>query len=184
MSPRAALPMRLEYVLLGLLRRRAAHGYELLTLWNAPQGIGLIWRVKPAALYAALEKLEQMGYLTATRVEASATPPRNEYRVTAAGEDAFMRWMNTPVEAARDFRQDFLVKVYFGEDLDAGSRGELLLRQEQICREWLASLERQAATGSGFEARVLSFRLRQVRSILAWLQELRDEDQNEKGKTG
>ena len=86
--------------------------------------------------------------------------------------------MHTPVEAARDFRQDFLVKVYFGAGPD------LVSRQEQICAGWLESLERQAATGSGFEAQVLSFRIRQVRSILLWLQELHNEGQNERGKTG
>jgi len=172
MSPRTALPLRLEYVILGLVRRQPAHGYELINIWNASHGIGLIWRVKPASFYAALEKLEQLGCLTSSLVPGECSPTRKEYRITALGEQSFLNWIKTPVAAARDFRQDFLVKLFFKQDLDSHELQALISQQDFICRGWLASLENQYLTSSGFEAQVLSFRIRQVRSILEWLRDL------------
>lgn len=113
MSPRRALPLRLEYVLLGLIRRRPIHGYELLHTWNEPHGIGLIWKIKPGPLYAALDKMEQLGYLQSVLITGDVSPTRKEYRVTNAGEQAFMDWMQTPVSSARDFRQEFLAKFLY-----------------------------------------------------------------------
>ena len=182
MSPRTALPLRLEYIILGLVRRQPVHGYELLNTWNVPAGIGLIWRVKPAALYAALEKLERLGYLASSLIPADFSPTRKEYRITSLGEQIFLDWIKTPVAAPRDFRQDFLVRLFFGQDIDLQELRVLLAQQEFICQGWLASLENQFVSSSGFEAQVLSFRIRQVRSILEWLSDLPIEQM--RGSTG
>jgi DNA-binding PadR family transcriptional regulator len=172
MSPRPALPLRLEYVLLGLIRRQPIHGYELLRIWKDHHEIGLVWQVKPGPLYASLEKLEQLGYLEANRVSTDASPTRKEYRVTPTGSQVFMNWMQTPVAAARDFRQDFLAKLYFSADVEKIISAELLARQIQLCQTWLASLQGQLTLSTDFEKQVLSFRLRQVQGILDWLRAL------------
>ena len=108
LSPRPALPLRLEYILLGMIRRQATHGYEILRSWNDFNDIGLVWRIKPGSLYAGLEKLEQLQYVCGTIFPGDNSPQRKEYSITAAGEQAFLEWMQTPVETSRDFRQDFL----------------------------------------------------------------------------
>ena len=43
-----------EYALLGLLYREPAHGYELHKIIADPAGIGIIWGIKIANLYAQL----------------------------------------------------------------------------------------------------------------------------------
>lgn len=172
MSPRTALPLRLEYVLLGIIRRQPIHGYELLRIWNQPHAIGSIWRVKPGPLYATLEKLEQLGYLESRLVVGEASPTRKEFQLTPSGEQVFMAWMQTPVTAARDFRQDFLAKLYFSADVDRVVLNELLGRQRNLCQRWLASLQQQLPDGNKFEQQVFTFRIRQVQCILEWLQEV------------
>lgn len=172
MSPRSALPFRLEYVILGLVRRQPIHGYQLLHLWNDPNGISVIWRVKPGPLYAALEKLEQLGHLDSLLIPGDSSPPRKEYCTTAAGEQAFLDWMKTPVAAARDFRQDFLARLFFWQDVDPAVVGDLFSHQELICQSWLASLEKQLDASAGFERQVFNFRICQVQGILKWLKEL------------
>jgi PadR family transcriptional regulator, regulatory protein AphA len=172
MSPRSALPLRLEYVILGLVRRRSIHGYELLQHWNEPNGIGMIWRVKPGTLYAALEKLEQLGHLDSSLIPGESSPPRKEYRITFAGEQAFLAWMKKPVVAARDFRQDFLARLFFWQDTDPALLEALFSQQELICQRWLASLDKQLDASAGFERQVFSFRIYQVQGILKWLKEL------------
>ena len=172
MSPRSALPLRLEYVILGLVRRQPIHGYELLQHWNEPNGIGMIWQVKPGPLYAALEKLEQMGFLDSSLIPGDSSPPRKEYRITLAGKLTFLAWMKTPVAAARDFRQDFLARLYFWQDVDPAVVGALFSQQELTCQRWFASLEKQLDASAGFERQVFIFRIFQVQGILKWLMEL------------
>ena len=172
MSPRSALPLRLEYIILGFIRRHPVHGYELLQRWNEPDGISLIWRVKPGPLYAALEKLEQLGDLDSSLIPGESSPPRKEYRITAPGEQAFLDWVKTPVSAARDFRQDFLARLFFGQDVDPAVTKALFSQQELICQRWLASLEKQLDASVGFERQVFFFRICQVQGILKWLKEL------------
>jgi len=159
-------------VLLGIIRRHPIHGYELLRIWNQPHAIGKIWRIKHGPLYATLEKLEQLGYLESELVSGDASTNRKEYRVTSAGEQVFMIWMQTPVQAARDFRQDFLAKLYFSADVDRVVLQELFERQRKLCQHWLTSLQEELAGGNEFEQKVFTFRIRQIQSILEWLQEV------------
>ncbi len=177
MSPRPALPLRHEYIVLGLIRRKPIHGYELLQHWNEPDGIGMVWRLKPGLLYAALEKLEQMGYLHSKLIAGSSFPDRKEYSITPAGEQAFLEWIKTPVAGARDFRQNFLVKLYFLQDVNPAAAADLFSKQKSICQSWLTSLEKQRDTSDSFKHQVFTFRVYQVQGILKWLKELSTSDQ-------
>ncbi len=172
MSPRSALPLRLEYVILGFVRRRPIYGYELLKHWNEANGIGVIWHVKPGPLYAALEKLEHLGYLDSLLIPGNSSPPRKEYHITTEGTQAFLDWMKTPSYAVRDFRQDFLARLFFWPDIDPAVTKALFSQQEIACQRWLASLEKQLDASTGFERQVFTFRICQVQSILKWLKEL------------
>ena len=172
MSPRAALPLRLEYIILGLIRRKPVYGYELLQYWNKPDGPGIIWQVKPGTFYAALEKLENLGFLESTIVPGDASPMRKEYSITRSGELSFDEWMRKPVLAARDFRQDFLVKFYFQDAVTTKEMNSIISRQKTVSQDWLASLQDQYSSSSGFQREVLSYRLRQVQGILDWLQDI------------
>lgn len=171
MSPRPALPLRLEYILLGLIRRQPVHGYDLLRHWNEPGGIGLVWQVKTGRLYAALEKLEQLGSLHPNVIATEFSPLRKEYQITPSGEQIFLDWMKTPVPAARDFRQDFLAKVYFSNEVPPGLMTDLFHQQKLVSSGWLASLQSRLIQANPYEQQVLSFRIHQVKSILNWLNE-------------
>lgn len=172
MSPRSALPPRLEYVLLGLIGRQPIHGYDLLKIWNEPHGIGMIWQIKPGPLYATLENMESLGYLDSELIAGDSSPNRKQYRVTPLGEEIFLGWMKTPVLSARDFRQIFLAKLYFAGDVAPEVILDLLYQQQNLCQNWLASLQRQSEDENEFKRHVFTFRMRQVHCILDWLNEV------------
>ncbi len=182
MCPRPALPLRFEYIILGLIRRQPAHGYELLQDWNQPNHIGMIWQVKSGLLYAALDKLNQLGFLEASLVSGQAAPLKKKYHITPAGEQVFLEWLGTPVAAVRDFRQDFLSRLFFAPDVDPGFMADLISRQKSICQGWVNSLESQCKNSAGFEQQVLVFRIHQARSILEWLEEPYSIDHHTKEK--
>src|SRR5690242_18868036 len=100
----------MEHALLGLVRSRPMHAYEMYQqLMRAPDGqaLGRVWRLKQSHLYALLAKLEAAGYIAATTEPQGTRPPRRMLRLAPAGETAFAEWVVTPVRHGRDFRLEF-----------------------------------------------------------------------------
>src|SRR5262249_49511309 len=107
----------------------------------------------------------------------STRPPRKILHLTAEGREAFERWTQSPVEHGRDFRLEFLSKLYFASEDGTRAVDVLVSRQHAACRGWLADLERQLHDGAPdrpFERLVLQFRSSQLEAILSWLDTCRE----------
>lgn len=166
------LPLRIEHALLGFVRERPLHAYEIHQRLRHAQGLGLVWHLKQSLVYAMLERLEQVGYLTGELEPQDGRPPRRLLRATEAGQQAFERWLVTPVEHGRDFRLEFLAKLYFASQADPAVAGVLVADQQAACRGWLAELRAQAAVlepARSYDWLVLQFRIGQIEAILEWL---------------
>ncbi len=175
MSPMVRLPLTLEHALLGLLREQPRHGYDLYQRLSDPAGLGLIWRLKQSQLYALLAKLEAEGYLTATLKPQEARPTRRIYRLTPAGRAAYLAWVRSPVPHGRQLRQEFLAKLYFARREGSPLEAELITRQQELCRGWLAAqraLSDQRGAAGSFAWLVSEYRLGQIEAMLAWLDRL------------
>jgi DNA-binding PadR family transcriptional regulator len=163
----------LEIALLGLLRAHPRHAYELhQLLQEGAEPLGIIWRLKQSNLYALLAKLEEAGYVASTVELHGARPPRKILRLTPQGREAFAEWMKSPVEHGRDFRLEFLAKLYFATQASASTVRDLLSMQRQACVRWIAELRAQLDTGDPdkpFERLIFEFRLTQSEATLRWL---------------
>src|SRR5689334_12879542 len=111
--PRVKDPLTLEYALLGFIQMEPIHAYEIHQRLEQTEMVGLVWRLKQRQLYALLERLEAEGYLASTTELQENRPPRRMLHLTPSGAAAFQRWLTLPVEHGRDFRQEFMVKLYF-----------------------------------------------------------------------
>jgi PadR family transcriptional regulator, regulatory protein AphA len=169
--PMVRLPLTLEHALLGLLARRPMHAYEMYQMLKEAHALGLIWRLKQSQLYALLARLEDAGYVEAIMELQGARPPRKILHLTPDGHDAFGRWLQTPVAHGREFRQEFLAKLYFAQQDVPDTLAVLAERQRHTCQEWLAELESSAAMAEprSYDWLVLQFRIGQVQAILDWL---------------
>lgn len=168
--PRSQLSI--EYALLGFLYKQPRHGYEIYQELLAENGLGQVWQIKQSQLYALLTKLEQQGYISATLEPQEARPPRKILELTAAGREAFLHWLQSPVPQGRKMRLEFMGKLYFASQLEPGAVIALIEEQRNICREWLAAHQAQAddlSTGQSFEWLVQQFRIGQIESMLKWL---------------
>ena len=162
----------LEYALLGLLAHQPRHGYELHKELLNLEGLGLVWRIKQAQLYALLDKLENQGYLSARQITTESHPPRKEYHLTRSGHQAFEKWMLTPVEHGRELRQDFLTKFYFARQAGAETARQVVEAQRTVLLVLKEKMDAQdgALTDSKFfEKQVYLFRIKQIQAILDWL---------------
>jgi DNA-binding PadR family transcriptional regulator len=129
-----------EYALLGLLREGPQHGYRLAAAF-APDGrLAIALRLKMSQMYAYLRKLERQGLLLAhDEPGESAHRTRRVFALTPAGERTFDAWLAEPVEATRDLRLAFLVKLAFTLD-DPVAALALLDRQRGATASLLARL--------------------------------------------
>ncbi len=134
-----------EYALLGLLREGPRHGYRLAAAF-APEGrLGIALRLKMSQMYAYLRKLERQGLLLAhDELDTSSHRSRRVFALTAAGERAFDAWLSAPVEATREVRLAFLLKLAFTLDEPAAALA-LIERQRAATADWLARQRSRAA---------------------------------------
>lgn len=176
------VPAGVELVLLGLLAQQPRHGYELHKQLEELRGIGLVWRIKQANLYALLDKLERKGWLRSQVVKDEEHQARKQYTVCEAGRRAWLTWQQSPVRHGRDMRQDFLSRWYFARQRGPQAAGELIARQRDTCCQWLLDLNEKLSAlpwDEAFDRSVYQFRIAQVQAMLAWLDQLAKETSTE-----
>ncbi len=172
--PMVRQPLSVEHALLGLVRERPMHGYEIHQRLHAGQGLGLVWPVKQGLLYAMLNRLEQEGLLTATLEAQGARPPRKLWQLTADGAQILAEWLQQPVAHGRDFRVEFLAKLYFVRQDGPLAVHALIEAQRAATTSLVATLKASAAVlerERSYEWLVLRYRIGQLEAVLDWLDE-------------
>ncbi|MCS6839945.1 MAG: PadR family transcriptional regulator [Roseiflexus sp.] len=171
-------PLTIEFALLGLVQRRPMHPYEIYQHLRKESALGEVWHIKQAHLYALLRRLEEEGFLIGVTETQRNRPPRRVLSLTARGREAFTGWMRTPVPHGRDFRIEFLAKLYFAHQEGADAVELLIAQQRRTCQRLLDDLDNKAATlppDQPYRRLVIRFRRGQIQAALAWLDSCRAE---------
>ncbi len=88
----------LEGVVLALLARRPAYGYEI-TAWLRDQGFT---DIAEGTVYALLVRIEQRGLVDIEKVPSEKGPPRKVYTLNPAGRDHLAQfWLTWDFVAER-----------------------------------------------------------------------------------
>lgn len=162
-----------QYAVLGQLMSGPTYGYELHKLLSNQQGIGLIWKVNLANLYAVLEQLEKKGWLSVSLQPGRSRPGRKMYQLTDSGRGEFEEWLHTPVTHPREIRQDFMIKLHFYQQHFPDQLASLLRGQLSHCRTWLKTAREDLLTAPAegqFAQSVYQFRVLQIQSMVDWLE--------------
>ena len=167
-----------EYALLGLLREGPQHGYRLAAAFTPGGRLGIALRLKMSQMYAYLRKLERQGLLVARdETDAGSHRARRVFALTAEGARVFDAWLAAPVEATREVRLAFLLKLAFTLD-DPAQALALLDRQRAATAAWLARQRARATGASDSEERptlgrlTLRHRILLSEATLTWLDEV------------
>lgn len=125
----------IEMALLGVLKDRAMHGYELKKQLNAQ--LGQFWQVSYGSLYPAIKRLEKSGAVERVFAHEGVKRRLNIYRITPYGEELFDRMIaeHSAVDDAR-----FSIKMAFFRYMESSERVELLERRRAYLTERLADL--------------------------------------------
>lgn len=164
-----------EYAILGLLRERPMHGYEIARRFAADLDLGLVLPLDMSNVYAMLKDVHEQGLIEGQRETVGLRPPRTVFHLTPEAEAQFFQWLEEPVGRLREVRSDLLVKLYFCRAVGAACTARLLDAQVEASRAYLDRLVRlagEAAPGS-FERLVRDSKLGAARATVAWLVEER-----------
>lgn len=162
-----------EYALLGLLAQGPAHGYELHQKLSVD--LGQVWHISLSQSYNILNRLEAQGYIAGAVQEQEKLPARRLFHLSPLGRRRFEDWLHAASgSSVRSIRLEFLTRLYFARLTSSQLAHELIETQLAETRRGLERL-RSLYSGLPTEGQLinrlgLELRLRQLESILEWLQ--------------
>lgn len=161
-----------EYAILGVLRERQMHGYEIARRFSPDVDLGIVLPMDMSNVYALLKDLHEQGLIEGRREAVGLRPPRTVYQLTEDADGQLRHWLEEPVRRMREVRSDLLIKLYFCAGIGANATIRLLDAQIAASHAYLARLLRSAgetAPGS-FERLVHESKIGPARATIAWLE--------------
>jgi len=157
-----------EYVILGALMSGERHGYEIMQFLGS--ALETTWRLSTSQLYVLLKRLEQAGLLESRPESQPSRPSKRVFILTVAGKMAFLDWLGAPVEYVRDFRMEFLCKMFFFDDLSLSGAKGLVEKQIRVLEEVLEKIQKRSHKGENrFMKLVYGFKAGNVACLISWL---------------
>jgi DNA-binding PadR family transcriptional regulator len=137
-------------VLLGLLHKEPAHGYELK---GAIESIfGQVWpAVNMGQIYSTLTRLERAGLVRSATVAQASRPDKKVFELTAAGGEAVRQWVDDLV--VPQVRDAFFSKLVLAAETRLADPLVLIDRQRRAYLRRLSELGDLAGSAKGFAAR-------------------------------
>lgn len=126
----------IEVAVLGLLKDRPMHGYELKKELTAQ--LGQFWQVSYGSLYPTIRRLEKAGAVERVFPKEEVKRRKNIYRITSEGEELFHEALKDQEAPSDDAR--FGMKMAFFRYLGPEERVEALERRRAYLTEKLAEM--------------------------------------------
>jgi len=145
----------LELAILGLLKERSMHGYQLSK--RLTDTLGGFWRVSYGSLYPTLRRLERDSAVERVFDEQEVGRRKNVYRITEKGEELFQRLLEEAGAESSSEDNRFRVRLAFFKYLAPDTRIRLLERRRAYLEERLSTITASlAATRERFDTYTLS----------------------------
>ena len=161
------MPQTIELPLLGLLKLKPMHGYELRRRLESI--VGFTGKVSYGSVYPMLQKLEQRGQVKKA-VVSNEGHERITHHITARGEARFTELMSEP-------SAPFLLKMLFFQNIAPSLRRRLLEQQRD---QWTRRLDQRRQNKEQiahrsvdrYRAALLNRAIDHLERDIAWIQEL------------
>ena len=164
----------LDMAILGLLKERPMHGYELKK--RLSYMLGHFWTVSYGSLYPALKRLERAGDIERAYSVREKTRHRNVYRVTRAGENDFIKLLGDTV-TDNSFADDekFDLRMAFFQYLEPETRLKLLEKRVKYLKEQIPKFKAYRSSNRDqdrYRTSLFRHKVEQVKSDIRWLERL------------
>ena len=158
-----------EYAVLGLLGAEPRHGYDVSRHWQSSP-LNEVLPLEQSVLYGYLRVLERRGYLDWEEIRVGNRPPRRIFTLSEDGWSVLNAWMSAPVTRMREVRLDLLLKMYVLRLIDPSREPRLVREQIEVCRSYLANVDRRLEEAEGFERLLWESKRTGAAGVLAWLE--------------
>lgn len=166
----------LELAVLGLLKERAMHGYQLKK--RVSESLGPFWQVSYGSLYPALKRLQGQGAVEMVFPKGEVGRRKNVYRVTEQGERLFAQLAETPSQGTDD--NGFRVQLAFFRHLKPEVRIGVMEQRKAVLLDRLRELKERL---TAYRERIDNYTLSLMRhgmdtteQDIRWLDELIEQE--------
>ena len=129
--------MGLQHGILGFLNYGPCSGYELAKAFHS--SVQFFWPAQTSQIYLTLGKLEHAGLVAHETVIQNGKPNKNVYSILPAGRAELLRWLSEQGQSADGYKSEFLMKVFFAENLPPQQAITMLRAYADGCRgAWTA----------------------------------------------
>ena len=130
--------MSLQHGILGFLNYGPCSGYELAKAFHS--SVQFFWPAQTSQIYLTLGKLESAELITHETVIQTGKPNKNVYSILPAGRAELLRWLSEQGRTTDGYKSEFLMKVFFAENLPPQQAIALLHAYADECRAWLRGM--------------------------------------------
>lgn len=171
----------LELAVLGLLKDKSMHGYELKK--RLDEQLGHFWRISYGSLYPTLKRLSVAGAVeveapvgeTSRRKSGETSRRKNVYHVTPKGEDLFTELLETGGGNVAD-RDQFMLRFAFSRYMRPETRRRLLEGRRGYLQERMqkmsASLKRMRDRMDAYSRELMQYGLTETEHDIRWLTDM------------
>jgi DNA-binding PadR family transcriptional regulator len=164
----------LELAILGLLKERSMHGYQLSK--RLSDALGGFWRVSYGSLYPTIRRLEQEGAVERVFDEQDVGRRKNVYRITERGEGLFLELLEEAGGESASEENPFRVRLAFFKYLAPDTRIRVLERRRAFLEERRSAIRTSLAGvrdgNDTYTLALMEHGLDATESDIAWLEGL------------
>ncbi len=106
--------MSLKHAILGFLSYKPLSGYGLKKAFD--RSVQHFWPANQSQIYRELSDLHESGFVTQEVIERENRLDKKLYHLTNSGREELHSWLAAPLPE-EDFRDPFLIQLYFGGKL-------------------------------------------------------------------
>jgi DNA-binding PadR family transcriptional regulator len=160
----------LELAVLGLLKERPMHGYQLSR--ELTDSLGGLWRVSYGSLYPTLRRLERDGAIESEAGDERGARRKKVYRITEAGEAMFLDLLQEAPQDGQAEDARFRMRLAFFRYLPPETRIRLLERRRQALQRRLATISESLRADRGddvYGTALIEHSRESIGSDITWL---------------
>jgi DNA-binding PadR family transcriptional regulator len=176
----------LELAVLGLLKERPMHGYQLSR--ELGDSLGGLWRVSYGSLYPTLRRLERDAAIESEAGDERGARRKKVYRITPKGEQVFLDLLQESPQDTQTEDARFRMRLAFFRYLPPETRIRLLERRRQALKARLStiaeSLRARRAGSDDYGRALIEYNRSVTESDIAWLEQLIAAERSKNAPTG
>lgn len=162
----------LELAVLGLLKEKSMHGYELKK--RLDEQLGHFWRISYGSLYPALKRLSVSGAVEAQSLEGATSRRKHVYQITSRGEALFTELLESG-EGVAD-RDQFMLRFAFSRYMQPETRRRMLEGRRGYLQDRLqkisSSLKRMRDRMDAYSLELMQYGMTETEHDIRWLNDM------------